>query len=441
MSDPRGGTCISDVAANASSRERPAPPRLSLKWGFLATLLGRFAYAGCQWGILAVLAKMGSPETVGAYGWAIALTAPLFMFSTLQLRFVVATDAREEYEWGDFVALRLVTTGLALGIFVVLLAVGYWPSHRWLILAVASAKAIECFSDLVLGLLQQRERMDRVGWLQLVKGVGSLVVVALVFYQTKRVDMAATGMVLIWLVLLFVAEMPAARWSVGGQLSWKPSWQWGRLRRLFWFALPLGISTLLISLNSNLPRYFLRSASGDHDLGIFVAIASLVLLGETVYRAASQAVTARLAILATAGDRAGFLRILRRLLELSTVLGMVGIVASLMMGRQLLSWFYTPEYSQYLSTLVWVSVAMLLSFQSSLGPALVALRRNRAYLIVWVVAVLAHLAALAWLVPRHGIEGAGQAMVVANVVRWITMFGLLGSILREWQPDAQPIQP
>ena len=288
--------------STASSGGVTAPPRLSLRWGFLATLLGRFAYAGCQWGILAVLAKLGSPESVGAFGWAMALTAPLFMFSTMQLRFVVATDAREEFDWRDFVALRLAPRAWLGSIFVGLLAAGYWPTHTWLILAVATAKAIECFSDLVLGLLQQRERMDRVGWLQLLKGIGSLVVVALMFHGTRQVVLAAWGMAVVWLIVLFVAEMPATRWSMGGRLSWRPRWQWDRLLHLLWFALPAGCCRhLLISFNSNLPRYFIQATAGERDLGIFVAIASLVLLGETVYRAASQAVTARLAILASTG--------------------------------------------------------------------------------------------------------------------------------------------
>src|SRR5690349_21224091 len=81
--------------------------RLSLRTNFIWTFLGNVVYAGCQWGMLVVLAKLGSPEIVGQFALALAVTAPVFMFTNLQTRGVQATDARKEYAFGDYLALRL----------------------------------------------------------------------------------------------------------------------------------------------------------------------------------------------------------------------------------------------------------------------------------------------------------------------------------------------
>jgi hypothetical protein len=42
-------------------------PRLSLRLNFSWTMVGNFVYAGCQWGMLMVLAKLGTPEIVGTF--------------------------------------------------------------------------------------------------------------------------------------------------------------------------------------------------------------------------------------------------------------------------------------------------------------------------------------------------------------------------------------
>src|ERR1700722_789398 len=94
------------------------PPALgggfSLRTNFSWTLAGNLVYAGCQWGMLVVLAKLGSPQLVGQFALGLAVTAPVIMLSNLQLRGVLATDAREEHTFSDYLELRLVTTGLAL---------------------------------------------------------------------------------------------------------------------------------------------------------------------------------------------------------------------------------------------------------------------------------------------------------------------------------------
>lgn len=66
------------------------------------TFIGNVVYAGCQWGMLVVLTKLGSPEMVGQFALGLAITAPVFRFADLRLRNVQATDTRREYLFGDY---------------------------------------------------------------------------------------------------------------------------------------------------------------------------------------------------------------------------------------------------------------------------------------------------------------------------------------------------
>ena len=145
---------------------------LSLRANFSWTFVGNVFYAGCQWGMLALLTKLVSPEMVGQFALGLAITAPVMLFASLQLRTVQATDARREYLFGDYLGLQLITTALALLVIVaVVLLAGYHWEAALVILAVGMAKAFESISDVFYGLLQQHERMDRIAKSKMIKGL------------------------------------------------------------------------------------------------------------------------------------------------------------------------------------------------------------------------------------------------------------------------------
>src|SRR5262245_54066435 len=81
-------------------------PSLSLRHNFSWTLLGNGLYAACQWAIVVVLAKLGTPEMVGKFTFALSLTAPVILLANLNLRRLQATDARHEYEFGEYLGLQ-----------------------------------------------------------------------------------------------------------------------------------------------------------------------------------------------------------------------------------------------------------------------------------------------------------------------------------------------
>ena len=144
---------------------------LTLYRNFSWTFLGNFVYAACQWGILIVLAKLGSPEMVGQFTLGLAVTAPVIMFTNLNLRAVQVTDTSHQYLFGDYLGLRLISIGLALvSIVGITLAAGYNWQVSSIILVIGFAKALESIGDVFYGLLQQYERMDRIAVSMMIKG-------------------------------------------------------------------------------------------------------------------------------------------------------------------------------------------------------------------------------------------------------------------------------
>src|SRR4051812_28390850 len=109
---------------------------LTLRRNFSWTFAGNVVYTGSQWGMLVVLAKLNSPEAVGQFALGLAVTAPVVMFTNLHLRVVQATDAKHQYRFGDYLALRLITTTLALLIITGIVFLARYPEETMLVILI-----------------------------------------------------------------------------------------------------------------------------------------------------------------------------------------------------------------------------------------------------------------------------------------------------------------
>jgi O-antigen/teichoic acid export membrane protein len=422
---------------------QPLDAALPLWANFSWTLVGNVVYAACQWAMLVVLAKLGTPEMVGEFALALAVTAPVIMFANLQLRAIQATDAKKQYQFGDYLGLRLTTTLLAL-LFIIGITVvtGYRPAMTLVILVVGLAKAFESLSDVFYGLFQQHEWMARIAKSMMIKGPLSLLALGSGVALTHQLLWGAVGLAVSWGVILVCYDIPGGALVLksmrkpGGAIAsnvvakdaLRPRWKWNTLARLVWLALPLGIATLLISLTSNLPLYAMQHYWGERELGFFAAMASLMMAGNLVVSALGQSAVPRLAKHYADGDDAAFRGLLLRLVGAGALLGMLGVVLALVAGRQILTLLYRPEYANYPIALVWLMVAAAIyNVASLLGYGMTAARYFRPQMPLF--AVVAGVVALGclWLVPRYGVQGAALALVMSALTQ---LLGSAGVVVR-----------
>lgn len=403
------------AASEGSPDAPPAAP--SLRANFSWTFVGNVVYAGCQWAMLVVLAKLGSAAVVGQFALGLAVTAPVIMLTNLQLRAVQATDARHTHRFGEYLALRLVAAPLALAVIAgVTLAARYDWQAALVVLAVGLAKAFESVSDVFYGLLQQHERMDRIALSMMLKGPLSLVALAVAIILTGNIVVATLALAAVWAVLLLAYDLPnglavlrAA--PVGERDTLRPVWDARRLAQLARLALPLGVVMMLGSLTTTVPRYVIERFDGAAALGIFAAMGYIMVAGTTVVDALGQSASPRLSRLFAAGETGAFRALLGKLLGIALALGAVGVALGAVVGRPVLTLLYRPEYAAYLDVFVWLLVATAIGYLCTfLGFALTAARVFAVQVPIYAASVVVVLVASAVLVPRYGLLGAAWAI-------------------------------
>jgi len=413
--------------------DRAAPRPLSLRRNFCWAFAGNSVGAACQLGMLIALAKLGSTEMVGQFGLGLALTAPIMMLANLQLRVVQATDARREFAFGHYFGLRVVTTLVALLVIVgVTLGGGYrWATAR-VILAIGLSRAAEAVSDVLHGCLQQHHRMDCIARSQLLSGPLALGALSLVVFLTQDVFWGSLAVVGVGLIRVAAVDFPNVVWLLGSErASMRPRWDPRVLARLAWIALPLAAAATMISLETNMPRYFVERYFGEAELGIFVAIAYLAVAGRTAVQAITHSAVPRLAENFAAGNTAGFRRLLVKLVAICATIGGAAVLASIVAGREILAFLYRPEYTVHAPILVWLFVAAALRFlYEVMYNAVGAARLFRFQMAVQAVSLCLLAALCACVIESRGLYGVAQALLIVDGFSLALYTGLIAWMLR-----------
>lgn len=410
----------SPVADLLPVREEPALRPLSLRANFAWTLVGTAVYAGAQWGMTIVLAKLGSKQMVGQYALGLAIGAPIVMLTNLQLRNIQATDARDEYAFRDYFTLRMLATVCALVVIGVIALLGArGPTVTLVILLIGLAKCVESISDVVWGLWQKLERLDLTALSMMIKGPASLVAMWLAMRATHDVVWATAALFATWTAVTLGFDF-GNLW----RLARRELWGGGLLtparlrmaRRLALVSLPLGIVGMLDSLTVNVPRYFVAHQLGDAALGEFAAMAYITVFGSMIVAALAQSASPRLARHYVTDIRA-FTQLLLKLLAFGAAIGVVGLLLVAGFGRQVLSIIYRPDYATHTTAFFWLMVAAGLTYAAKfLIISMIAARQFRAQTPLYALMLLVIALLCSWWVPTHGLLGAAYALCVGTLL-------------------------
>jgi O-antigen/teichoic acid export membrane protein len=405
---------ISVFSAASVSVAVVAPPlRVSFSW----TLAGNMVYAVTQFGMLSVLAKLGSSSIVGKYALGLAITAPVFMLTNLQLRGVQATDARNEYEFADYFTLRCLCTLVGFLLIAGIVATSNYDAvTKSVVILIALAKAIETFSDVIAGHLQKFERLDQVAAALMLRGLASVGTFALAFWITRSLLVSVTTLAVTWLIVICLYDFRVLLAILQNRVFFHFSFS--ILRRLAWLSLPLGIVMALNSLSANIPRYILEHKLGTAELGIFASLAYLVTAMGLISVALGQSACTRMARLFAGGKIHDFTRVLHKLLTISVLLGATGVIVASKLGKPVLMFVYRPEYAEHVNLLVVMVIdASVTSMCVFLGFGLTAARCFRSQIPIMVANVVATIVLTYVLLPYFGMLGGGYALLLSSVVQ------------------------
>ena len=385
--------------------------------GVILVSCGTVAYSLSQWFQLIILVRYASVEAVGAFALALAISAPAFMFSNLRLRFLLATSTDGHKHFRYFRLVRLLTVLLA-GVAVLVVGAAI-QAPATVVALVALIKAIEAVSDIHQGLFQQQEAFELLATSQTAAAACLLVGCFVGISTFGTLESALLGMLIgRALVVLFIDGYAVRRFYRKKQEALSLGSRRQFMKSLVIAGLPLGFVALLVSLNANIPRYFVEGYLGVTSLGYFASIVYIPAAGYLLAGAIGQVSMQRMAIAVSDRDRVALTRILFRLCGAGLVLGLIGIFVASVFGESLLRLIYGEEFEGLARLFTIVMIAGALSYiVVQIVYILTSLRALRGQLGIYVADAIVLCLFCVWLMPDLGLIGAGYAMIVSQSVQ------------------------
>ena len=382
----------------------------------------------------------------GQYTIGLAITTPVMIFFGSNLRAIIVSDVRRECPMGSYMAFRLLSVANAMCmIFVIVLMAGYQYETALIIMMVGVAKSIEGISAIFFGYFHQNERMDQIAVSRIAKGILSVLFFVAGMWASGSVLGGVVGLAAAWLTTLLLFDIPRAVLLAKHRVAFQnapmerfwPVWDAWQLKKLFMLSLPIGITVMLISLNVNIPRYFVEAWQGVAILGIFGPMSYFMVLGNEVALALGRSATPRMARYYVHGDRAAVIHLLLRQKAVGACFGLFGVVLAATAGSWILSVIFGPEYAQY--GRVFLLLMMASGVRLVFGFSSMFLTAARAFWIqipVRACSVATMVLCCVLLVPSHGISGAAAAMLISTLVHAVLALSATIFILYRMQaPD------
>jgi O-antigen/teichoic acid export membrane protein len=324
-----------------------------------------------------------------------------------------------------------MTTLIGLAVIAVITRAGsYQRGTAMVILAVALIKAIEALSDIFYGLFQLNDRLDQIGKSMMFRGAVSVIVLSAGLYFTRNIVAAIVLLATAWLAVLlgfdarrgrrFASLTPGQGEGSEPRRKWRQVWpkfsllrQWKLVR----LSLPLGIVMTLVSLNLSLPRLFVHASLGEHELGIFSAMAYTTVAVATFADALGHSMIPRMSRFYAGGNLTAFRSSLAMLVALGAVFGLAGFVTAQVLGARLLRILFTAEYAAHAGVFLWlVAAAGISCIASLLHYGITSARCFGIQVPMFVLVAGSNALACSWLVPSSGLKGAALSMVIAACV-------------------------
>ncbi|NUF35997.1 hypothetical protein HUN19_18620, partial [Acinetobacter oleivorans] len=119
---------------------------------------------------------------------------------------------------------------------------------------------------------------------------------------------------------------------------------------------PLGISVMLVALQSNIPRFFLEKFFNLEYVGVFSVFYYFIIVGGIVINSICQFISPRFSILFKENKMHELSKLTMQAWGMAGFLGISGLIVSITLGGFFVNLLYGPHY------LIWIDILNIVMF-------------------------------------------------------------------------------
>lgn len=326
-----------------------------MKKNFSFAFMSNIISSACKFLILLLIIKLGNPSEVGVYNYALIISAPIFLFTSLKIRSIQVTN--NEYKFNEYYSLIIMLNIIVLCLVTIFSLLIEKNITAYSIIILSIIKVLDNLKEVIYGLYQKYENLKLVGISVIINNVFNLLTFAITYYLSKNLIISLIIMLITSVVIFTLYDLRILKKIYNTTL--KLILNKKNLFTLLLLALPLSISSSLGSLTTSIPRIFLKNIYGEFYLGIFSAIAYILVLANLFANSISQVFLPRLSKYFYQKNICEFKKLANKLISIGFFIGLFTFLISLLFGKIILKIGFGKIYSEYYMVLIILSIGLL----------------------------------------------------------------------------------
>lgn len=393
-------------------------------------VFGNGFYALFQLLNMVIISKSLGIESLGIFSLALALTAPLMLFSNFGMRILWVTNSVSDSTFSDFRFMRLCMSLFGAAVTCIFLLL-YLPSSDYLsvyILIVVS-KLVENNADIFYAKHHKNGEQRRISVSLIMRGalgVSGMWVGCFIFESLFAGVFLYAFMWFLSHIFTEQIRTPFPRQDLRNVREYSEI-----VKDVIIRGTPIAIGLLLANLNMNLPRIQLEREYDLATVGIYSALYFFIQTGTVVITSIGQVILPKLSELYDKKNNPAHFFLVIKVLAFIVLMAIVAAIIVYFTGEYILAILFDDTVATFSSTL---SMFLLLSpaqySVSILNAVIASIKRNS--LVMWCQFLMFILVALLSiiLISENGVIGAYLSYGISSVVISIIYIGLYLKVLR-----------
>ncbi len=365
--------------------------------------------------ILAIIARLGTPEELGQYHFSLSLLAPVFMLLWMQQRTILASDVERRFPTRTYYYARTVALIAAASLSALMAVFLGATGFIHVFLVMLAIKGVESYSDLNSGVFLRANRPGTVSAFKVARSILTSSAFALLYWLTHSLSDALTGVLVSSLAILLLeafriikTENPTGT-TVSNQIR--------SISTLFHQTSALGMLEFLYSLQSNVPKYLLMNLYGEAAVGVYASLAYMLRPAILFTTSVFQAALRKLSVLHSHNEEIALRRILFQLLGLALAISTILTITFALQGRWILNIVFGKQFGAYQDYLVLVSLNNFFALPAAMVSYYgIVRRRFTLQPLVVFLAMLSNIGASLLLAKHYGEWGVVIGWILSGAV-------------------------
>lgn len=158
---------------------------------------------------LIIVTRIQGLNDAGIFTLAFSTACILYVIGTYSGRIYQVTENNKNITDNDYIVNRIISCIIMMIITLVFVAIKKYELYKASIfLILAGYKCLEAFSDVLYGIMQKNEQLDKVGKSYFAKSLLSLLIFILIEKITKNLAFSSIAIVAVYVIIMIIYDLP-----------------------------------------------------------------------------------------------------------------------------------------------------------------------------------------------------------------------------------------